>query len=105
MSQAMQPPMSSTTAAQGGFWSGVGDVFTTGVQKYLDIRAAEKMAEIDGTAQLANNQAIEQQTNVGAQPQATAQQADDNQLLNGVDNKLLMLGGVGLVALLLVLKR
>ena len=100
----------ATTAQQGGFgWGSLGDVFLTGVNKYMNIREAEKMAEITGEAQLANNQAIEVNTQPQAQvqgsPSQNQQAPQDNQWINGVDNKVILFGGVGALALLLILKK
>jgi hypothetical protein len=99
----------STMPANGGFLSGLGDVFLGGLDSYLKIREREKMAEITGEAQYLNNRALEYQTNVNAQPAQTANQTQnqpaESQWINGVDNSVVLLGGAGALALLLILTK
>lgn len=105
--------LQNQTHGPGSFgWNSIGDVFLTGVNKYMNIREAEKMAEITGEAQLYNNQAIEVRTQPNREPTSTqannyaaqGEQSSGN-LIGGIDNKLLLLGGAGVLALLLVLKK
>lgn len=94
----------------GGFVSGLGDVFLGGLDSYLKIREREKMAEITGEAQHYNNTATEWRTNPNARPQQTSTPrqesgADSEQWINGVDNAVVVLGGAGALALLLILTK
>lgn len=100
----MMQPINQTLPAQGGFIGKLGDTFLDGVGKYMDYRAAEKVAELNGNAGLANRYAIEKNNQVN-ELDDRQRQSESSQWINGVDNSVVVLGGAGAIALLLILTR
>ena len=102
--QAVMPPANGG----GSFLGGLGDVFLGGLDKYMQIRQAEKMYELTGEAQYLNNMAVEPASQPNATPAQTAGQqggnASSGQWINGVDNTVVILGAAGVLGALILLK-
>lgn len=81
------------------------DSFAEIANGYFQFRTAEAQADATGAGQAQLNNTVEQQTGTGQVPLGGSQLNGAGSLINGVDNKVLVFGGIGLLAAVLLIKR
>lgn len=90
-----------TTQAQGTWF----DSFAQIASSYFNMRGAESQADASGAAQAQLNNTVEQQTGTGQVPLNGDQLSGLSGQIGGINANYLILGGVGLLATLLIIKK